>query len=133
MNLTKAGIICFCIVVFCALNVFADQIDEQEMQAEFQRIDADNDGSITPEEMQTYQVKRFKELDKDKNGALDTEELKADKTGMLKNVDKNKDGEVSQQESTLQFKEYFNGMDSNKDSFVSEKEFRNYNPVVIRF
>jgi len=133
MNLTRIWVVFFCFTVFCSMNAFADQSEALEMQAEFQKIDANNDGSIIPEEMQAYQARRFKELDSDKNGLIDAREMKADKTGMFKNADKNKDKIITQQESSLTFKEYFDAMDSNGDAFVSEKEFKDYNPVVIKF
>ena len=140
MNLAKTGIMFFCIVMLGCMNVLADQINVvagpinlQAMRGEFQKIDTNKDGFISPEEMQAYEAKRFNELDKDKNGVLDAGELKADKTGMFKNADKNKDGKVDQNESTSQFKEYFKNMDSDKNGRVSEEEFKTYNPVVIKF
>ena len=140
MNLAKTGIMFFCIVMLGCMNVFAQQsnvvagpINLQAMRGEFQKIDTNKDGFITPEEMQAYRAKRFNELDKDKSGVLDAKELKADKTGMFKNADKNKDGKVGRKEATSQFKEYFKQMDSNKDGKVSEKEFKEYNPIVVKF
>ena len=131
--LTKKGAMLICVVLFSCANALADPVDMQAAKTEFQKMDANHDGFVTPEEMQAYQEKRFNELDKDKNEVLDAKELEADKTNMFKGADKNNDGKVDRKESSAQFKEYFKEMDSNKDGKISETEFKEHNPIVIKF
>ena len=133
MKLTKLGIMFLCILMLSCINVFAEQTDEQATQAEFQKIDSNKDSVITPEEMQVYQKEMFKALDKDSDGVLDNEERKADATGIFQSADKSNDGKVDWEEANLQFNKYLNEMDSDKDGTVSEKEFKVYNPVVLKF
>ncbi len=101
-NLTKTGIIIFCVVFCGGINVFAQPADMQAIRPEFQKMDINKDGFVTSEEMQAYQAKRFNELDK------------------------NKDGKITPEESSSQFKEYFRQMDKNKDGKISEAEYTDY-------
>jgi len=132
-NLNKVKIALFCIILFSSFNLFAQQIDIPQTQAEFQKIDNNKDGLVTSREMQKYQKEKFDELDKDKNGVIDRNELKADKTGIFAQADKNKDGKVTRQEGVKQFKEYFRQLDSDKNSKVSEDEYTDYWKLRTKF
>jgi Ca2+-binding EF-hand superfamily protein len=133
LNLAKIGIMFFGIILLACVNVFTQQIDLREIDAEFKRMDANRDRLISAQEMQTYQEKRFNELDKDKNGSIDLTELEADKTKMLQNADNDKNKKVSQEEAAAEFKEHFSAMDTNKDGKVTKEEYKKYWPVTVKF
>ncbi len=133
MSFKKSVVLFFCVAVFCAGGAFAQGEDSDLAGQKFQAIDANSDGFITPEEMQTYQTNLFDKLDKNKDDELDQEELKADTAQSFKDADRNSDTKINRQEAFSQFNDYFNKMDSNKDNNVSEAEFREYWPVQIKF
>ena len=133
INLAKVGIIISCIAFLGSVNSFAQPDQIQEINAEFQKMDQDQNGMVTPDEMQAYQQEKFNELDKDKSGDLDAAELTLDQTKMLQPADKDMNGKVSQEESNAQFKEYFQQMDKDKDSQISEAEYTDYWKLIHRF
>ncbi|MDD5561261.1 MAG: EF-hand domain-containing protein [Candidatus Omnitrophica bacterium] len=133
VNFIKVCIIISCIVFFAGINGFAQQDQTQEAGIEFQKMDKDLNGLVTPEEMQRYQEQKFIELDQDKNGYLDSEELTADKTKMYQPADKDMDNKVTMQESDSQFKEYFQQIDKDNNGQISEAEYTDYWKLIHRF
>jgi Ca2+-binding EF-hand superfamily protein len=120
-------------------------ITEAEVQAartaEFQQIDADDDGYASLEEMQAWTDQkvagRFNSLDEDQNGALSQDEFVDGRTGKaakraakdFRLADKNKDSALSLDEfkglapSSGQLIRHFARMDTDDDDRVSEAEY----------
>ncbi|MDD5408679.1 MAG: EF-hand domain-containing protein [Candidatus Omnitrophica bacterium] len=129
----KISIAAFCIIFFSGINGFAQQDPTQQVITEFQKMDRDQNGMVTPDEMQLYQKEQFNELDKDKSGDLDAGELAADTTKMQQAADKDMNGKVTQEESNSQFKEYFQEIDKDKNGQISEAEYTDYWKLIHRF
>jgi len=135
MSLAKIGFI-FCAVVLLGLgNGFAQEDGLQAVKEEFKKIDINNDGAITPEEMQAYQEKKLQALDTDNSGSISKSELAADSDmeKILHNADTNNDAEVSPEESSSQFKKYFEEIDADKDNKISEVEYTDYWKLRMQF
>ncbi|MCK9573053.1 MAG: EF-hand domain-containing protein [Candidatus Omnitrophica bacterium] len=133
MKIGEKLIVFGCFILLGCFNIFAQQIDMPAASEQFQKMDIDKDGFLTPDEMQIRQVARFNELDKDKNDVLDQEELKEDEKRTFEKADKDNDTKISRQEAFTQFNDYFNKMDSDKDNKISENEFKECWPVEINF
>jgi Ca2+-binding EF-hand superfamily protein len=127
----------YCFLFFICISVFAQQEQMRAIAAavkgEFKTMDADKNGNLSYEEMQSYQKDKFNQLDADKNGTLDMDELKADTTNTHRLADKNMDGNVTAQESDSQFRDYFQQMDKDKNGQVSEAEYTDYWKLIYKF
>lgn len=130
---SKLKIAFYCLAIFGAGNVAAQDADVIEEKTEFQSIDTNKDGFIATSEMDDYQVKYFNNLDKNIDGRIDTDEFAADKLGIFTDADTDNDGEISKQEANLQFKEYLKNMDSDNDNKISEDEYTDYWKIHKRF
>jgi Ca2+-binding EF-hand superfamily protein len=89
----------------------------------FMMIDANNDGKISKEEMQTFHDNHFMKMDTDKNGFITKEEMKAShkaqhkgKKARLMKMDTNNDGVVSDEEKAAFKKERKDGKECPKKS-----------------
>jgi len=133
MKIGEKLIIFCCFILLSCFNVFAQQINMPAAAEQFQKMDIDKDGFLTPDEMQIHQAARFNELNKDKNDVLDQEELKEDEKRTFEKADKDNDTKISRQEAFTQFNDYFNKIDSDKDKKISENEFKEYWPVEMKF
>jgi hypothetical protein len=114
------------------------------MEAEFRKMDADKNGSLTRKEIEDFQravtvamaqqrnVALFQALDKDGNGQLSTAEFgglpmstaRPDATPVLAQVDRNRDGQATLIEYRAGKLVNFDQMDSDKDGVVSVAEMR---------
>lgn len=110
-------------------------------EAEFKRVDVNNDGQMSRAEIETFQKAAavrmiserskaiFAQLDADKNGQLSAAEFSklsntnptVDITSVMK-VDTNKDGKVSLAEHKAATLETFTAVDTNKDGILTEAE-----------
>lgn len=97
----------------------------------FAELDADGDGTLTPEELTAYKDKRFAEADTDGDGALSAEELAAASQSrraqaMVSRLDANGDGKLQAEEmrpSREDGKTMFDRLDANDDGAISAEEF----------
>ena len=109
--------------------------------AEFKRVDANNDGQMSRTEIETFQRSTatrmmatrtaaiFKALDADKNGSLTAVEFaklgsgppKVDAASVLR-IDTSKDGQVSMAEHRAATLDTFTQIDTNKDGVLSAAE-----------
>jgi len=122
-----------CLLFFSGVSAFAQQEQIRAVQNEFRAMDADKNGSLNYEEMQSYQKAKFNQLDADNNGTLDMNELRADATNTHRLADKNMDGNVTPKEADSQFRDYFQQMDKNNDGQVSEADYTDYWKLIYRF
>jgi hypothetical protein len=108
------------------------------MQRMFERLDTNNDGTVTLEEMQTRAAARFSEIDKDKNGSIDKAEVEAyaGRFGppwmaerMLTRHDLNGDGKVTLEEFLNPMKKRFALFDRNDDGKVTREELALAGPM----
>ncbi len=110
-------------------------------EAEFKRVDANNDGQMSRAEIETFQratamrmvatrsAAIFKALDADNNGALTAVEFaklgstppKVDATSVLR-IDTSKDGQVSRAEHRAATLDTFTQIDTNKDGVLTAAE-----------
>lgn len=104
-------------------------------QFEFADLDADNDGKVTPEELQAHAAARFAAADTDGNGTLSVEELIARQEvlrtermqrgaeRMIERMDQNGDGVLSADEmGPRNGDRLFARLDADDDGAISEEE-----------
>ncbi len=102
----------------------------------FQELDANGDGKLMKEEIETHMQRRFERADTDGNGSLSAQELtarvaerQAERAGkyvthMIDRHDADGDGELSAVELRARHKgDRFARMDADGDGAVSEAEF----------
>lgn len=114
------------------------------MDAEFKRMDANNDGILTRKEVEDYQratalraaqernVALFQKLDKDKNGTLTPAEFadlpmnvpEPNSAPVFTQSDLNRDGQISLVEYRTGKLSAFDRMDADKDGIVTPAEMR---------
>jgi Ca2+-binding EF-hand superfamily protein len=95
------------------------------LAAQGRRMDADHDGKISREEWKG-RSEVFNRLDRDNNGFITKDELQQMRRNLgqaLKNMDSDKDGKISMQEWQGPA-EAFNRLDSNNDGFLTRDELR---------
>lgn len=98
------------------------------------RMDADGNGELTLQELQTGQLKRFADVDSNGDGAVDADEMKAhimkrmerraDRRVQrrMRRLDENRDGQISEAEFTERAKQRFSWNDLNDDGKLSGDE-----------
>ena len=105
----------------------------------FAKIDADNSGTITKDELQAFQRKnmggnldeRFKQMDKNGNGVIDKDEFKGP-AELFAKIDADNSGTITKQElQAFQRKnmagnldERFKQMDKNGNGVIDKDEFK---------
>lgn len=100
---------------------------------DFEELDANADGQLTPEEMAGAKAMRFDRADADGDGFLTLAELEAQAAEqakrraerMMTRMDANKDGKVSQEEieGAREGGRFFHRADTDGDGAVSKAEF----------
>jgi len=98
--------------------------------AMFDRVDANDDGKISPEEVQPFANKRFARFDSDNNGVVTAAEIDAHlmkrmekrRARLLKRFDDDGDGAISQAEFGNQVTQIFSRVDDNDDGAISRSE-----------
>jgi len=117
--------------------------DRSAREAEmFQRLDTNQDGVLTKDELQAKGAKRvaqsFDKLDRDKDGMVTQDEMREARTTRMaemkehaeerfKAADKNADGSLSKEEATAgmpRAAKRFDTLDQNKDGQLSPDELR---------
>ncbi len=105
----------------------------------FERLDKNNDGMLSKDELPEKAQQAFDRLDKNNDGKIDKEEFKvmaerlvAAKPGadagpervqmMLKRLDANNDGKISKQEAQGPLAENFDRLDRNQDGALDKEE-----------
>jgi len=95
--------------------------------ADFNKVDADNDGRISKKEYLDAGAKAFDKLDKNKDGVLSGNELKKsnklDAAKFIQEEDSNKDGKISREEFTKAAEKRFKYLDKDGDAYITQKEW----------
>ncbi|MGI9371728.1 MAG: EF-hand domain-containing protein, partial [Hyphomicrobiales bacterium] len=113
------------------VTTFADAAETNRAEKFFKRVDANNDGTVSREEMLTRTTKRFERIDTDKDGKITEAELlqkikrnpeKRSKR-MMKRMDGNGDGAISRAEFDARANKRFDRVDANKDGAISMAEW----------
>jgi Ca2+-binding EF-hand superfamily protein len=87
------------------------------------KFDADNDGTLSLDEVKQAAAQRFDALDKDHEATLDKSELAGlVKAGALKKADKDKDGTLDKDEFVALAAADFQKADKDKDGTLSAAE-----------
>lgn len=138
-SILASGIIA-AVVAVISTSAIAQQMGQGGMRQgpgfDFEELDADGDGKVTPEEMQTRAQDRFMAADTDGDGAISAEEMTARmqtrmaermaaRVKMMMQVrDTDKDGKISMEEmQPKQMGRMFEMHDSDGDGAISAEEF----------
>ena len=128
------------VIAVTSTSVIAQQMGQGGMRQgpgfDFEELDANGDGKITQDEMQTRAQDRFKAADTDGDGAISAEEMTARMQArmaermaarvemMMKTRDADKDGKISMEEMQPgQMGRMFERHDSDGDGAISAEEF----------
>lgn len=112
--------------------------------AMFTQIDADKDGRLTPQEVQTWLAARFAAVDTDKNGSVSLDEAKSMRPGRagaegkprrtaglemrFRALDADSDGAVTLEEVQPAVAAIFRALDANGDGVITQEEARAARP-----
>lgn len=138
----KTILIGITMTVFLATTVSAQEPATKQksnppnVEEVFKKMDANQDGVLSKDEVKGRLAKDFVKIDADKDGLLSRAELekkpskrssskrKTDKTSMspLLKMDTNKDGRLSKEEVKGPLANDFAAIDLNKDGFLSQEE-----------
>ena len=90
----------------------------------FERLDANNDGELTLEEMTAKQAAMIEEADADGNGAVSKAEMQAFRQAKRaeRNPDRNDDGVIDRTEFLNAAQDRFDRLDADGDGLLSEDE-----------
>lgn len=90
----------------------------------FERLDANNDGELTLEEMTAKQAAMIEEADADGNGAVSKAEMRAFREAKRaeRNPDRNDDGVIDRTEFLNAAQDRFDRLDADGDGLLSEDE-----------
>ena len=102
------------------------------MKGPMQAIDADQNGEITKQELDTFQQQHFSKSDTDGDGQISADEFQAAKERMqqeriqkhFERMDKDGNGTLSQEELQSKFQKYFEKCDKNSDDVLSKDELK---------
>ena len=132
-------------IVAAALSVTAVSVAAKgmgrngPMMPSFQELDADQDGKITPSEIEAFSKLRFETADTNSDGFLSADELEAQtlkrmqerakmrSAKMLEKKDANGDGKLSLEEMKQNGKrqaKMFKHMDADNDGAISAQEYQ---------
>ena len=124
------------VATLCATCLLASAVAAKPQgwaPVDFQRLDADGDGKITRDEMQTAARRHFLEADADGDGAVSREELKAHADAraqqrvdnIMTRLDRDKDGVISPDElpDGGRALRRFDRADTDGDGAISQAEY----------
>jgi Ca2+-binding EF-hand superfamily protein len=94
---------------------------DTDREAVFKKIDADNNGKITPAEHADFWEKLFKQRDKNGDGVLEFEEFT--NSSVFARIDKNKDNKIDPDEHKVFRAGHFKIVDENKDGHLTMDEY----------
>ena len=97
-----------------------------------ERLDANEDGTISEDEVNAFRNERFAKFDTDKSGGLSVQEMEAGREAekqerraeMLSRIDTNGDQEISLEEFGNREVRMFERLDANKDGEISAEELK---------
>lgn len=111
-------------VAIAGVTAVSAQGPGQRSGERFERLDANNDGELTLEEMTARQAAMIEEADADGNGAVSKAEMRAfrDAKRAERNPDKNDDGVIDRTEFINAAQDRFDRLDADGDGLLSEDE-----------
>lgn len=129
---TKLVLSAIALTAAVAVATYAQAQDagEKPQRGIMKRVDLNQDGKVTREEMASHSSKRFEKLDTNKDGSLTEDEIrsqmkrKADRRAkrIVRRTDTNKDGQVSRQEYFDHADKRFSRIDANGDGTITKDE-----------
>lgn len=98
-------------------------------EATFQRLDGDDDGKLSPDELSMLARARFHQLDRDDDGVLSFDEFREmeslrDPEATFRRLDTDDDGRIARDELPKWLRARFESVDMNDDGFVDEGEMK---------
>lgn len=102
------------------------------MKGPMHAVDADQNGEITKQEVESFQQQHFSKMDADGDGQVTSEEFQAAKERMrqermqkhFERLDKDSNGSLNQEELQSKFQKYFEKCDKNSDDVLSKDELK---------
>lgn len=100
-----------------------------EMESRFERLDTNDDGELSRDELFMIAPVRFDQLDGDDDDVLSLEEFEEldslrNPRSRFRRLDTDGDGRIHRDELPEPMQAWFDNFDSNKDGFVDESEVR---------
>jgi Ca2+-binding EF-hand superfamily protein len=119
---------------FVTGNALASEPSFPRSPVIFKKLDTDQNGKITVDELKPKAEKRLLRLDADRNQAVSTAEIDAylqkrldqERARMMTDMDLDRNGEITVAELDKFVDALFNGVDADKDGGVSLQEARDF-------
>ena len=131
-RLSRTTFIALCTTVICASGAVAKP-DHARSSVTFEQLDADNDGSISRDEMEGMAQRRFNAADSNGDGKITVDELEAlaasrartNAEKIMTRLDKNDDGMLEESElpGGKRSGRRFDRMDTDGDGAISKAEY----------
>ena len=115
--------------ILIGTSVLARTALAQEVDPRFERLDVDEDGELSRDELFMIASTRFDRLDRDEDGVVSPEEFSEidddrDPQTRFRRLDTDGDGRIHKDELPEEMRAQFEKLDSNGDDFVDEAEVK---------
>ena len=125
MNLRILFAVAGALLAFSPTRAQEQERRETEREHTFQRLDDDDDGKLSRDELSMIATARFEELDRDDDGVLSSDEfLEMRNQTTFLSLDTDGDGRIAGDELPEWLRARFESVDTNDDGFVDEDEMK---------